>query len=204
MNKKKKSIKISQFDIYNPYENQEVTVDYIDVITQAIQKLDIDIEKIDDIIPQKKSNKGILVIAVKDVIKARKAGYSYVMLWTQGIVPEESYMRHSSWLRYHVISFIEKKGLQKADYVFMVSQEMKRHFENKYKIELKNYYLMPCFNEELEKENFECHDYSKNVFGYAGSLSKWQCFEETTQIYKKIEHRHPEAKFKVLTKQKRY
>lgn len=48
---------------------------------------------------------------------------------------------------------------------------------------------MPCFNEISisDKAFSDSRKISENNFVYIGSLSAWQCFEETLQVYKKIE-----------------
>jgi hypothetical protein len=58
---------------------------------------------------------------------------------------------------------------------------------------------MPCFNETLDDLDLSQKDYSKFRFAYVGSLSVWQCFDETLKIYKRIEDAIPDASIKILT-----
>ncbi len=127
----------------------------------------------------------------------KKIPYYY---WAQGIWPEESYLRYGSRLRYLVQSYLEKKSLKKADFVFFVSEAMKKHFESKYKLQFDGKcYIMPCANEQFHPEAFHTPGkYRENVFCYAGALSQWQCFEETVALYKKIEERRPESHLLLL------
>lgn len=187
-------------DIYNPYPNQEVTSDYVSIISAAAVKLGHKINNCTRMVDCKRE-KAIIVLSSTDAIKARLKGYKRIMLWMQGISPEESYMRHHSWIRFYILSAIEKMALKLSDMVFMVSDEMHIHYKRKYGIVPKNLFIMPCLNEEMDKTQFDRHDYKKNTFVYAGALSKWQCFEETVDLYKKIENRYGDAvSLRILTK----
>ena len=60
---------------------------------------------------------------------------------------------------------------------------------------------MPCFNSEIdEKAFYTSNKYINNVFLYAGALDVWQCFEETVKLYKAIEEKVENARFRVLVK----
>jgi len=88
--------------------------------------------------------------------------------------------------------------------VFFVSASMRAHFKKKYGISFQNnYYIMPCANESFHSEAFENPDkYKDFVFCYAGATSVWQCFEETIELYAKIEERIPSSKLLLLVKDK--
>ena len=59
---------------------------------------------------------------------------------------------------------------------------------------------MPCYNSEIQRELFFTPGkYEENTFCYVGGLSVWQCFPETVELYKQIEDKVPNAKFKVFT-----
>ena len=125
------------------------------------------------------------------------------MFWSQGVWPEESFMRNNSKIRFTITSFIEKLALVKAKFVFLVSRQMLLHYQHKYNIELSNKtYIMPCVNDSLHQECFYKKDYTKKTFCYAGGLSKWQCIEETLILYKKIEDKYPDASLLLLVKDK--
>lgn len=127
-----------------------------------------------------------------------------ILYWSQGIAPEESYMYHRSKPRYNILSRIEKEALKRTKVCLFVSNAMKDHYENKYKIKINNFYIFPCFNTTICKEAFfETGKYDNNYFAYAGNLSLWQCFDETLQIYKSFEDLNlPNTKLLVLTKDK--
>lgn len=190
---------IENIDFYYPYTNGIVTDKYFSVILGAFKKLGINYSKIESF--DRKSSSSILVAAVQDATRAKKAGYKQVFLWLQGIIPEESYLRNHSKLRRGILSFLENKGLNKADFVFYVSNAMREHFKTKYGYDNDHFYIMPCFNDELHKEAFFADGkYRNNVFLYAGSLDAWQCFRETATLYARIEQKVENCSFRVLTK----
>lgn len=131
-------------------------------------------------------------------------GYKNNIVWIQGTIPEESFMRNQSKLRFSVLSTIEKYVLRRADFILFVSEEMKHHYEKKYNISFKNRcFIMPCFNEvNVEKKAFtNPQKYIENSMIYVGSLNKWQCFEETVSLVKKVQDiSGTDIKFDVFTR----
>ncbi len=193
-----------QVEIYNPYGNNTVADTYVATVEQAFTKLGFDTKQVQSLNRQKKDNETVVfVVAVKDAIIAKIRGYKKVCLWVQGIVPEESYMRNGNKVRYNLLSLLEKVGLKCADFCIFVSNAMLEHFKHKYKYKSDKYYIMPCFNSEVGEQDLSSQEkYQNNVFLYAGSLDVWQCFEQTAQLYKKIEEIVPDATFRVLTRDK--
>ncbi len=119
----------------------------------------------------------------------------------QGIDAEESYMRNGSKLRSFVLDAITKFAMKKAMAIFYVSEEMKKFEEGKFGISTdKKCFIMPCFNvSRTEALQVDERKYKKNIFTYVGSLSKWQCFEETLDFYKQIEKIDTNAELKIFT-----
>lgn len=110
--------------------------------------------------------------------------------WIQGIAPEESFLRNHSKIRSFIISLIEKRAIKKANFFLFVSDYMRIHFENKYKIHFPkdSYYVMPCFNSKLDSSSFKIdRKYSDNIFAYVGSMASWQCVDAILELYEKIE-----------------
>lgn len=127
-----------------------------------------------------------------------------IILWIQGVCPEESLLLHahsiSKWPRYWAYQWIERLALRKASFLFFVSKEMRNHYRQKYGYTKGNYYVMPCFNQSLNANAFQYpHKYENPSFVYAGSLSRWQCVEETLQLFAVLEKRLPQARFTILT-----
>lgn len=116
-------------------------------------------------------------------------GFSDFIIWMQGIVPEESYLRHSSGLRQAVLSRMERFVLRRAKFVFFVSPAMRRHYEEKYSLSFEGRcFVMPCFSEtDVREQAFSEEKYAGHTFVYVGSLAAWQCFDETLRLYGEIE-----------------
>lgn len=190
------------FEVYNPYENQTVTAEYVSVIEECLGLNGVKTHSI--VLIEKKSEnkeKGIVVVSMKDAFRAKKAKYGKIVLWVQGASAAESYMRNRSAARYVALSGIEFFGLKSADLILFVSNTMKEYYENKFKMKLGNSYIMPCFNNEIDEKYFYTENkYSDNIFVYAGSLAPWQCFEPTVKFFKQIEEKVPNAFFRVLVK----
>jgi len=132
-------------------------------------------------------------------------GYKNHISWMQGVVPEESYMRNKSKLRFWILSMMERIVLNRAKIVFFVSAAMREHYQKKYGINLtKKSIVMPCFNERnIVEDAFKEEKYATNTFVYVGSLHVWQCFEQTAELYARIEKRaEGKTKFFVYTFQK--
>ena len=188
--------------------NGIVTDTYLEIIGEALSYEFGNVRYTYDIneVLKEEKNEIIVVARTVDAFKLLIKGYSNVIMWFQGVEPEESFMAHNSMLRFHVLSFMEKYILKKSLYSFFVSAEMHDHYEKKYNLKLNpdKYYCMPCMNTQIHLDAFESKDkYNNNVFAYIGSLAIWQRFEETARIYKLIEDAGiVNCEFRVFTAQK--
>lgn len=190
------------YDIFNPYRNQIVTEYYVNIIKEAIVNNGNTISEITRLDKCKENRrKGIVVVSPLDVIKAKIYKYKTIIFWSQGLSAEESYMRNRSRVRYWVLKYITKNALKLATLKLFVSETMYKYYEKQFNLDLGNTFIMPCFNEEISKSNFNNDRYSNNYFLYAGGLDKWQCFRETALMYKKIEEIIPNTKFLVLVRE---
>ncbi len=132
----------------------------------------------------------VLVDTVFDALRTYIHGKRKIVFWAQGILPEESYLRHRSWIRSWILSALERFVLKKSKILFLVSKEMLFHYERKYHMNLsEKTFIMPCFHEtSLNMDAFQYPlKYDFQTFAYVGSLNAWQCFEKTAALYKKIE-----------------
>lgn len=190
----------NEFALYNPYENQTVTKFYIDTIAEALQRCGFSTGYINEL-SFGDDKYGIVIATPKDFVPAVKAGYKHIFLWLQGLPPEESFMRNHSYLRKWIISLRDYQGLKHSDLIFMVSQQMRVFLTHKYHIDFGNRtFFMPCFNSVLDPSAFSAKDkYTQNTFVYTGSLAKWQCFEQTVQVYKQLEKVLDNSRFDVYT-----
>ncbi|WP_155828723.1 hypothetical protein [Butyrivibrio sp. XPD2006] len=189
-------------DLLAPITNVEVTKSYFDIVVEAAKGIGIECQKVNRIKIKRENGKRIVFVAtIFEAIKARLAGYNKVVLWVQGIAPEESLVRRSSYLRWLILSCIEYIAVLCSDAVFFVSEEMKRHYQHKYNLK-PLCFIMPCFNERIDKASFDAHDYGDNTFVYSGGISDWHCFTQIVNIYGNIEKKYGEnVKLCVLTKQ---
>lgn len=185
--------------IYMNYPNVVVLNVYLDVIKEALVRLNYECEYIKDF--NEVSKKDLIVFPMgKDAFKYYFKGYRNFILWQQGATGAESFMRHSSRIRSGILNYMDCFAMKKAKMIFYVSQYMQEYYEKMAHTSFEHKaYVMPCFNEVLDKELLEKKDYSKKVFTYVGSLDLWQCFNETVDIYAEIEKKIPDVVFKVLT-----
>ncbi len=128
-----------------------------------------------------------------------------IINWYQGIVPEEAMCTFegsiSKYGRYLFWNLLEILALKKALGNIFVSDAMLVHYRHKYKYSKDNFFIMPCFNQELKLSSFSEKKYSVPSFVYAGSLSRWQCIDKTLFLYGKIKKHLPNATLTILTKE---
>lgn len=189
--------------------NYEVTNKYLDTIAISLKESlesknqSVSIIEYNNLKDLKKLNKKeiIIVSTVLEGVKLLLLGYKNVIIWYQGVVPEESYMKNKSKIKRKVLSIFEKYCLKRCKYRVFVSDEQKKYYEIKYKIIIdNNYFVMPCFNAKYNAKSFKIKNkYDSNKFCYIGSTAKWQQFEEIAHIYKKIEERIDNSEFVILT-----
>lgn len=183
-------------------QNPTVTSKYLKAIGEAYGSLGFSVNYFTDDKKIQPAKSEILVVATAmDVFKLHVNGFKHIVFWSQGVWPEESFLRHESRCRLSVCNFVEKRALLCADKVFLVSNAMLKHYENKYEIELASKsYVMACTNEEIHPEAFEVEGkYSRPVFTYAGSLVKYQCIEQMLGAFARVRSVLPDAKFLFFT-----
>ncbi|HJG67640.1 MAG TPA: hypothetical protein K8V14_10015 [Staphylococcus ureilyticus] len=186
--------------------NQVVTNMYLDTVCKALVKDGIKMCPKNDISKIDKKKDYLVFDYAKVAIKYWLLGYKNIIIWIQGVVPEEAVMQGYHKYRYYIHSAIEKKVLKNAKFIYMVSKEMLFHYEKKYKVALsEKTFIMPCFNENsIDIASFDVADkYTKNTFLYVGSMHKWQCFEETVKVYKRVESNLKNAHFFVYTRDRK-
>jgi hypothetical protein len=185
--------------------NPEVTDYYLGIVGEAYKKLNQEVRFFynwSEYTPQKEDV--TVVTRYKEVLKMIREKRKYVY-WIQGILPEENYAQFHSKFRVLVYEMIERilitNTVNQPNYFLMVSDRMKRHYEEKYKMKIKNCYIMPCNNEVVHQQSFyELNKYANEVFCYAGGLNVWQCIDETLMIYKRIEETCKNTKLILLIK----
>lgn len=185
--------------IYVNYKNIVVLESYLDNIQAALELVGYSCDKIISL--SGISKRDLIVFSMgTDAYKFYHMGYKHFLLWQQGVTAEESYMRNRSKIRMKILNYIDCFAMKKSKFIFFVSDYMKSHYQ---KISHKSFgdksYIMPCYNEQLDSSIFDKKDYSRKTFAYVGSMDLWQCFDQTAELYSKIEQVLPEVFFKVLT-----
>ena len=180
----------------------DATSHYIDIIDKAASDLGY-IFYITESINNIKFNDVILTIVPNNFFKALLfRPFSKTLFWSQGIEPEECWLRENNLLKYYAKNIIEYIALRFSGMQFLVSESMLNHYKDKYGINLSNYQIMPCYNlNHKEAININLAKYDNPTFVYAGSLSAWQNIDETLQVYKYIENIIPEATLTLLTEE---
>lgn len=185
--------------------NPEVTDYYLEIIGEAYTRLGEEVRYFkhwDEC--SAKRNDIIVVTRYKELLKMvfQKRRYVY---WVQGLLTEENFALYHSKLRVLFYNCIErtimKSSLKNSRLLIMVSKRMKKHYEEKYNLMIKNCYIMPCNNDVIHEESFKEKDkYENEIFCYAGGLNVWQCIDETLSIYKQIEDSKKNTKLLLLVK----
>lgn len=188
--------------------NPEVTDYYLEIIGEAYKRLGEDVRYFKTWKECTVNKSDIIVVTrYKEVLKMIFERRRYVY-WVQGILTEENFALYHSHMREVFYDFIEKilikNTCSKSRFFVMVSNRMKRHYEDKYHISIKNCYVMPCNNDAIHEESFRFPGkYDTEVFCYAGGLNVWQCIDETLSIYKKIEEKKKNTKLLLLVKDRK-
>lgn len=184
-------------------DNSIVTDYYFDVLSIMFSKCGESV--INYMEKTSKNKRDIFVVAtLTDFVNIYRKGFHNIVFWMQGIEAEESFLKHKSSARKFILDRMTKFALIKSKIIFFVSEEMQVYEGKKYGIDTSSRsFIMPCFNTKFNKSAILTPDkYNYNTFAYVGSLSKWQCFEDTVVFYKKIEQQVPFCKLKVFTSEK--
>ena len=185
--------------IYVNYDNIVVLNVYLKIIKGGLERAGYKCSYIKNLKGVAKKD-FVVFSTAKDAFIYYLRGYRNLLLWQQGLQGEESYMRNHSSARKAILNYMDRFTVKKAKVVFFVSECMKQYYEALVHKDLSNKcYIMPCFNERFDEKILIQKDYSKKIFAYVGSLSVWQCFNETVELYLKIEESIKGAFFKVLT-----
>ena len=183
-------------------ENSTVTTSYLRAIGNAYEALGRNVRYFTDgDEPAMEKTETVVIATAIDGFKLHLRGFEHIVFWSQGVWPEESFLRHESRPRLAACDFIEKKALVWAEKVFLVSNAMLRHYEEKYSMGLAcKCLVMACSNEEVHPEAFAMEGkYSQPIFTYAGSLVAYQCIDQMLCAYAKARAVFPEARLLFFT-----
>jgi hypothetical protein len=193
--------------VYSIRPDNAVTKLYMEIIENAFSLIGQQVTAVHsaDDIDGTNGSDIYLTATVQNAVKLWLCGRRNIVIWIQGLWSEESYMRHHSRVRKGAIDAAERFILKRARFIFFVSAEMRRFYEDKYELDFSGRaYLMPCFNADIEKKYFFTPDkYKNNVFVYIGGMQIWQRFNDIVRLYGKVEAAGiPNAKLLVYTQQR--
>lgn len=194
---------MSEWLVYSPREQiNPATSYYIETVLRAGRALGRKPRYVDSLryIPWQAD---VFLVDCKSAFKLRAARpLVRYWLWMQGIFPEEARLQFDSRWREILWNYFERCTLPNARGVLLVSHAMRRHFERKYGNINVPLFIMPCANSSIDPASFEFPlKYENPRFVYAGSMSRWQCFELTLDVYKRIKAQVPQATLTVFTAQ---
>lgn len=182
----------------------DATQYYVQIIHEAFEKAGYVVSYSNKLFDAKKYQE-ILTIEAKWFFYAKLVNPSASIInWFQGVVAEEAYLTTNSIFRKKLWQFFEGFTLRYSELNIYVSNQMKLYFEKSYNVKSKKYFVMPCFNKELNLNLVDNNKYLTPTFVYAGSLAKWQCIEQTLELYALLEKELPDASISLLTKEKDY
>lgn len=190
----------------DPRSLNDATKYYVKIISTAISNIGGEFIYVFNI-NEVKRNDIIFTITAKYFFKALVAKYrNKTIYWAQGIAPEEYLLSRNNQFVYFFKRLIEAIAIRNANLVFLVTKPMLDHYRDKYKYHKSNFIIMPCYNLRYQEMdiNMKNDKYFNPSFVYAGSLSAWQCIEETLQIFKIIESNILNATLTILSSEIEY
>lgn len=181
----------------------EATTYYVDIIKSTFEQKGYEIIVSDSFKDTKRYN-NVFVMSAKWCFLVKLSNpKAKVITWFQGLGGEEALMTRGSQRDKMLWSIIELFAMRFSWLNIYVSKKMRDYYINKYNIKDNNYFIMPCFNKDLNISSFNFpNKYILPTFVYAGGLDQWQCVEKTLQLYSAIEKEVPNASLTLLTKEK--
>ncbi len=128
--------------------------------------------------------------SLSKVLKSKEIYY-----WVQGAVPEESFLKHRSKLKFYILSIIEHIALLVTNKQIFVSKEMQNYLEKKHKKKFPNSIIVPCISEFF----YDGSKKEKDSFVYIGGMSAWQRVDIMIQMFNGIVKVRPNASLYIAT-----
>ena len=181
----------------------EATIYYVDIVQRAFIKAGYIVKQTKNLLDLKGQKKIFVMSAKWCFIVKLLHPYAKIVTWFQGLGAEEALMTRNSLLRKKLWNYVEFFSMKFSWLNIYVSERMRQYYKETYHLEDKNFFIMPCFNKQLNIESFNStYKYATPSFVYAGGLDKWQCIEETLELYSLIEKKMSNATLTLLTKDK--
>ncbi|WP_143422720.1 glycosyltransferase family 4 protein [Halanaerobium congolense] len=119
----------------------------------------------------------------------------------RGIVPEESFYRNNSYIKFLILSLVEFIVLILSDLVITVSLNQKNHYVKKYKLKTDKIFVLHNYLMNY-KTNFNDSSNRKLEIVYVGGLAKWQKIDDLKSIFEKLSIVNEQLEFLICAKQK--
>lgn len=134
------------------------------------------------------------------LLRSRVPSAIYSVDW-HGVAPEEEKMTGGHANRIRALEVAEKSLLSESDLNVFVSSAMGRHYEQKYGARLSRSVVVPCcvgdarfINDDSGIDRVE----ERLVFGYAGTMTHWQCGREMLALFAQLYGLDDRCFFQVL------
>lgn len=186
-----------------PKTMNEATVYYVDIVKQGFLEAGYIINQTESLSDLKKYNK-IFVMSAKWCFIVKLINPSaQIITWFQGLGGEEALMTKNSIIRQRLWNCVEFFSMKFSWLNIYVSERMHKYYQDTYRVKDKNFFIMPCFNKQLNLDSFNImNKYNSPNFVYAGGLDAWQCIDETLELFSLLEKDLPNASLTLLTKDK--
>lgn len=175
---------------------------YVGVIEKTLKKRNVELVKTQSLTELTGADI-IVTITAKAFFKAKcKNRKAKTIFWSQGVAAEEAIMNEKTLHNYYryicrfVLSFV---ALHFADVIFLVSEEMRKHYRTMYLCKLDDAIIMPCYNLPLSTY-FDLGQYRNPTFVYAGNAAAWQGVDLMLDVYALVERKLPYARIVLLSK----
>ena len=181
----------------------EATIYYVDILEQGFEQAGYTVVRVKDLKELKSFNKIFVMSAKWCFIVKLLHPNAKIVTWFQGLGAEEALMTKNNQIRKRLWNCVEYYTMKFSWLNIYVSERMHKYYRDTYGISDKFFYIMPCFNKQLNSNAFNiAGKYENPTFVYAGGLDKWQCIEETLELYSLIEKELSNARLTILTKDK--
>ncbi|WP_151837589.1 hypothetical protein [Acinetobacter ursingii] len=186
-----------------PKTMNEATIYYVDILKQGFEQAGYTVTRVENLKELKSFNKVFVMSAKWCFIVKLFNPRAKIVTWFQGLGAEEALMTKNSLIRKRLWNCVEFFTMKFSWLNIYVSARMHKYYRDTYGILDRNFFIMPCFNKQLNSNAFNMVGKYKNpTFVYAGGLDKWQCIEETLELFSLIEKQLQNASLTLLTKDK--
>lgn len=120
------------------------------------------------------------------------------IVWFQGLIPEESFLRNKSFSRKAVLSLIERWSITACDSRVFVSEKMRDFYRSKYQCLIEPNIVVPCIP-DLEDATDEIGLSKRDTVVYLGGMAEWQKIDLVLRCFTQIATLMPDARFVVAT-----